>query len=91
MDQDLADILQELTEVASYWLTVGVFLKVPYPTLETIRKDHHDQSKDCLREMVVAWLRGSEASPAVLVQALRAAGYVGLAKKLALKHGESRI
>ena len=41
--------------------------------------------------MLAVWLRGTEASPAVLVQALRAAGSVVLAKKLAVKHGKTQI
>ena len=74
--------------MAAYWFTVGVFLKVPYHTLETIKKNHHDESKECLREMLAAWLREREASPAVLVQAVKAAGNIMLAKKIAVKHGK---
>ena len=87
---DIRELLQELIEVAAYWFSVGVFLRVPYHTLEIIRKDNRDQSKECLREMLAAWLKGSEASPALLVQALRAAGHLVLANKFAVKHGETR-
>ena len=91
--EDLTEIIQELTAVAAYWFTVGVFLKVPYHTLESIKKnhqeEHHDESKECLREMLAAWLSEREASPAVLVQAVKAAGNIMLAKKVAVKHGKS--
>ena len=68
---------------------MGVFLRVPYHTLQTIRNDYRDQGKECLREMLAAWLTGKEASPAAVVQALRAAGMVVLAKKIAVKYGEN--
>ena len=78
-----------MIKAAAYWFTVGVFLGVPYHTLQTIRKDNRDESKECLREMLAAWLTGREASPAEVVQALKAAGMVVLAKKIAVKYGEN--
>ena len=72
-----------------YWFTVGVFLKVPYHTLNSIKINHGDQSKVCLREMLAAWLKGSEASPAAMVRALIAGGNVVIAKRLAAKYGET--
>ena len=75
-------------EVAAHWFTLGVFLKIEFYSLETIQKDYRDQSKDCLREMLALWLKSGNASPGVLVQALRSAGMVVLAKKIAVKHGE---
>ena len=70
------------------WFTVGIFLKISYYILEAIQKDNRDKSEDCLREMLATWVRGGNASPAVLVQALIKAGYVVLGKKMAVKHGE---
>ena len=87
--EDLKEVLHVLIEVAAYWITVGVFLGLPYHTLEAIREDHRNQSKGCLREMLAAWLRGTAASPAALVQALRAAGMVVLARKIAVKYGKN--
>ena len=60
--EDLTEIIQELTAVAAYWFTVGVFLKVPYDTLESIKKNHHAESNECLREMLATWLRERERS-----------------------------
>ena len=75
--------------MAAYWFTVGVFLGVPYHELQIIRNDYRDQSKECLRETLAAWLTGKEASPAAMVQALRAAGMVVLARKIAVKYGKN--
>lgn len=83
--------MQELNEVATFWFTVGMFLKVSYSKLETIRKDQCDKNKECLREMLAVWLKEKEASPVALVQAVRAAGYVTLAKKIAVKHGKGAL
>ena len=84
----LHELVTDLLEVMTNWFTVGVFLGMSYYTLEAIQKDYRDQSKDCLRVMLAAWLRGGNASTALLVQALSKAGFVVLAKKMAVKHGE---
>ena len=74
--------------MAADWFNVGVFLKIAYHELEIIQKDNHDQSMECLREMLATWLRGTDASPVALVRALRSAGMTELAKKVTIKHGE---
>ena len=73
--------------MAPSWFTVGVFLKIAHFKLEVIKRDNRDQSIDCLREMLATWLKGTDATPAALVQALRLAGMTVLARKLAVKHG----
>ena len=80
-----------MTEIAAHWFTVGLFLKIAYHKLEVIKKDNRDQSMECLREMLATWLRGTDASPAALVLALRSAGMVVLARKVAIKHGKETI
>ena len=62
---------------------------MPYHELEAISSDYHDKCKECLREMLAAWLRGARASPARLVQALKNAGMSVLARKMAVKYGKS--
>ena len=75
--------------MAAHWLTVGILLKIEHHKLEIVKKDYHDQSMECLREMLTTWLRGTDhASPVALVRALRSAGMTVLAKKVAIKHGE---
>ena len=75
-------------EVMANWFVVGLFLRIKYYILEAIQMDNRDQSKVCLREMLATWLRDGNASTALLVQALKLAGYVVLAKKMAVKYGE---
>ena len=87
---NLREVLSDVNEVAANWFTVGLFLNVPYSKLQVVKKNFSD-CEECLREMLAVWLKGTEASPAALVQALRAAGSVALARKLAVKHGETRI
>ena len=77
-----------MLEVMVNWFSVGLSLRISYYKLEAIKKDNRDQSMDCLREMLATWLKDGNASTALLVQVLRSAGYVVLAKKMAVKHGE---
>ena len=67
---------------------MGVFLNIAHYKLVVIK---NDQSIECLREMLATWLRGTDASPAALVRALRSAGMVVLARKLAVKYGEKNL
>lgn len=74
--------------MATNWLTVGTFLKIAHHKLQDIGNDY-DDSMDCLREVLVTWLRETiDASPTALVLGLRSAGMVVLADKVAIKHGE---
>ena len=73
--------------MAPSWFTVGVFLNIAHYKLEVIKNDNRDQSIECLREMLATWLRGTDASPAALVQALKSAGMALLARKVAVKYG----
>ena len=66
---------------------MGVFLKIACYKLEVIKRDNRDQSMECLREMLATWLRGTDASPAALVQALISYGMALLARKVAVKYG----
>ena len=85
---DHQELFQDLQEIAAHWQTVGLCLKIKYDKLEVIKKDKHD-SMDCLGGMLATWLRGTDhASPTALVRALRTAGMVALASKVAIKHGK---
>ena len=88
---DLSELLQDLKEIAAFWFTVGLLLKIPYSKLMAIKKDNRDQSMESLGEMLATWLMGSEALPSLLVHALRLAGMSVLAKKMAVKHGKDYI
>ena len=89
-NSDLPNLLEELKEVAAHWYTVGVFLKIDYFRLEVIENDNCGRSNQCLKKMLATWLMGTDdASPAALVQALKSAGRIRLAKKIAVKYGEN--
>lgn len=84
--------MQELKDAAAHWYMVGIFLKIAHFQLEAIQNDtggRTNQSMECLIVMLAAWLRGGDASPAALVQALKSAGMIGLARKMAVKYGEN--
>ena len=88
---DLGELLLDLNEIAAFWFTVGLLLKIPYSKLMVIKNNNHYQCMECLREMLATWLMGSEALPSLLVHALRSAGMSLLAKKMAVKHGKEEL
>ena len=88
--EDMPNLLKLLTEVAANWRTVGIYLKIAPYQLEAIRTDtsgRANQTMECLTDMLANWLKGTDASPAVLVHALRSAGMTVLARKIAVKYG----
>ena len=70
------------------WFTVeDDCAKLLVTNSNVIKRDNRDQSMECLREMLATWLRGTDASPAALVQALISYGMALLARKVAVKYG----
>lgn len=56
----------------SKWYNIGIQLGLTVGILDAIRHDHHDQSVDCLREMLIAWLKHDfDATWERLIEALR--------------------
>lgn len=49
--EDLGDVFEEVFEARSKWYNIGLKLKVPVGSLETI-KGENDDAADCLREML---------------------------------------
>lgn len=47
---------------ADEWWNIGVFLNLPEGVLKTIAKDN-SRSRDCLREMLAAWLKQTHPRP----------------------------
>ena len=88
---DLGELLKDLNEIAAFWFTVGLLLKIPYSKLMVIKNNNHYQCMECLRETLATWLMGSEALPSLLVHGLRLAGMSVLAKKMAVKHGKKEL
>ena len=64
-------VRNEIHDARSKWYDIGLELKVPKPTLKSIESRYVDD-KDCLREVIAAWLRvGDNATWQSLVDALR--------------------
>jgi len=55
----LHGILSAAIEVAARWKYIGDMFQLPPGTLDTIEKANHYQPDDCLREVILGWLRKS--------------------------------
>ena len=53
-EDDLRDIIRELTDVAASWRNIGTQLGIPHNRLEAIQGD---KPLDCLRQMLATWLQ----------------------------------
>ena len=53
---DLRDVLH-ITGSLIRWMDLGVELGLSYSTLKTIQVEEREKVRDCLREMLVAWLQ----------------------------------
>ena len=70
---DLGDVKEELYKARNKWYDVGLKLKVPIDTLDSIRSQYDDHG-DQLCEMLKPWLKGAAKSNPewkVLVEVLR--------------------
>ena len=59
MDLDLSTVRNELHDVRTKWLDIGVELKVKIATLKSIEAKYNDP-KDCLREVITEWLKADD-------------------------------
>ena len=59
MDNHLRYLIVALKSVVQ-WFNLGVHLGVETTTLEKIKIEERERVEDCKREMLIAWLRGSE-------------------------------
>ena len=57
-ENDLFNVKEEVMELASRWKDLGLALRLQNPTLETISSKNNRDPEDCLRDMLLAWLRG---------------------------------
>ena len=85
---DLRDVLR-VTGSLIRWMDLGVELGLSYFTLKAIQVEQREKVRDCLREMLVAWLQKSdkvstvgEPSWSVLQTALRSIGEEDIADKI---------
>ena len=87
---ELKDLTDALNKVASEWKRLGVRLKIPVTTLDTIAADHSHKSQDCLLEMLKEWLKQQVDPPpswAVIIDAVEYLGDKQLGKELREKCG----
>ena len=56
-EDDLFDLLKELTSVASSWKAIGIGLRIGFGRLKTIQEDNAGNSSACLSEMLTCWLQ----------------------------------
>jgi len=61
-DLKLSHLFQELLPLAAEWHNIGILLDLPPGLLDTIKRDF-GQSRDCLREMLKAWLKTTAPPP----------------------------
>ena len=95
-EDDLADTITELNDVAAKWRSIGVLLGIRDNQLEAIQLQG-DSPLDCLRQMLASWLRKNysverfgDPTWAKLVEAINhsaGGGNPHLACTIARKHG----
>ena len=61
-EQDLHDVLSAAIEVAARWKYIGDMFQLSPGSLDTIEKANFHQPDDCLREVILRWLRRSGTS-----------------------------
>ena len=69
---DLSTVLEELYEARTKWYFIGLKLKVPVDTLDSI-KTQSDDPNECLLQVLKHWLKTVDSKPMweALVDALR--------------------
>ena len=72
--EDLGKVLDHIWGARSRWFNLGMQLSVSIGDLEAINSDHQEKSGECLRAMLLKWLRKTDPSPTwkALVDALNA-------------------
>ena len=90
-DIQLLDLVRELKEVIG-WMLLGLQLRIPKHTLETIRCQYTMYGEEiCKTEMLSTWLNSHTEEPtwAEVVSAVSRTGNKRVARKIADKYGNS--
>ena len=58
-EDDLRDVISAVTDLTGRWKDLGISLGVRPCDLDTILSNNPHSSSDCLREMLLRWLRQS--------------------------------
>ena len=56
---DHFEVMDAVHDVASRWKSLGAALRLPHPVLDRIQKEHRDDPRDCLEDVVTEWLNQS--------------------------------
>ena len=68
--KDLPDLLRA-TNVVVDWFTLGIFLKVDYSKLKTLKTNYPSDLNHCRREMLMFWISSGNATWGILVKILQ--------------------
>ena len=60
--EDLIEVRGALFDARAKWFDIGIELKLPVGTLQTVREDF-PHAADCLREMCIIWLKRNDPRP----------------------------
>jgi hypothetical protein len=85
---DLKDLLKELYTKASEWFNIGVLLGIDAGKLSAIETAQNHTPQNCLREMLMIWLKGVSPPPAwaAIADAVELVGDQSLADQLRNKY-----
>ena len=70
---ELAEAHRILKPIASEWENIGMYLQVPDREIKAIKMQEHGVVRNCLRELLIVWLRGVAPPPSwrALAEAVR--------------------
>ena len=60
---DLADANSILKPLAHEWENIGMYLRIPEHEIKAIKMQEHGVVRNCLRELLIVWLRGVAPPP----------------------------
>ena len=56
-EDDLVDVMEQVIDVASKWMALGLALRLKASELDTIKAKHQNDPTACLRHTLLAWLQ----------------------------------
>ena len=85
---ELRTVMRELIKVDFRWQNIGIFLGVDPHRLESIKTAEHNDTQNCLREMLQIWLKKINPPPSwsAIIDALEDLGEQQLARDLRSKY-----
>ena len=74
--------------VADKWEHIGIYLRLPMPTLKAITSEHNHNPHKCLIGMLEVWLKTLHPTPtwSAIIEAVEFLGEKQLARKLKEKY-----